>query len=219
MLPCGSSDSIKNLQPVQYNLKDIMFPNYQWQIMEARGQLMLSWQVKSFTVIPATLYCAWPEGPEFENRYMITHQDLARREELIKGLQDTNMASSHTAERGLLYGEEWQGKYWAQVHRETVFMTSCVQGIYPGQDQNMVYMNNLSLAKQSSSSKTHDISFSLNLLALQRQDLGGPSNNIPSVSQLIFLSSQESQDKPDVKLFPWGWFPSLPELCSNTHIA
>lgn len=97
------------------------------------------------------------------------------------------MASSHTAERGLLHGKEWQGKYWAQVHRETVFMTFCVQRHYPGLDQNMVYMNNLFLAKQSSSSKTHSIPFSLNLLALQRQDLGGPSNNFPSVSQFIFL--------------------------------
>lgn len=63
----------------------------------------------------------------------------------------------------------------------------CVQGRYPGLDQNMGYMNNLFLAKQSSSSKTHSIPFSLNLLALQRQDLGGPSNNFPSVSQFIFL--------------------------------
>lgn len=71
---------------------------------------------------------------------------------------------------------------------------------WPGSEHGL--HENLFLAKQSSSSKTHCISFSLNLLALQRQDLGGPSNNVPSVSQFIFPSFQESQDKPDVKLFP-----------------
>lgn len=97
------------------------------------------------------------------------------------------MASSHTAERGLWHGQEWQGKYWAQVHKETVFMTFCVEGHYPGRDDKVVSVNNLFLAKQSSSCMTHSISFSLNLLALQRQDLGGPFNNFPSVSQLFFL--------------------------------
>lgn len=48
---------------------------------------------------------------------------------------------------------------------------------WPGSEHGL--HESLFLAKQSSSSKTHCISFSLNLLALQRQDLGGPLQQRP----------------------------------------
>lgn len=112
---------------------------------------------------------------------------IARRKELMKGLQDKQTWQAVIQQReGCCMVRNDKGN---TGHKSTgkVFMTFCVQRHYPGLDQNTVYMNNLFLAKQSSSSKTHSIPFSLNSLALQRQDLGGPSNNFPSVSQFIFL--------------------------------
>lgn len=51
-----------------------------------------------------------------------------------------NMASGHTGERRLLHGRKWQGSYWVQIHRETVFITFCVQGTFhlPGSEHSLL---------------------------------------------------------------------------------
>lgn len=73
----GGDIYIKKLQPVECNLKDIMFPNKQWQIRGAK--------VKA-TVWPVIIYCAWPEDPEIGTSCgsVTTYQDLGTGEKQLQ---------------------------------------------------------------------------------------------------------------------------------------
>lgn len=190
MLPCGPSDSIEKLQPVEYNLKDIMFPNKQRQIRRARGQLMLSCERKSYSVIPVIIYCAWTIAWSrvWNQRWVCHHITRSRNrrgdDEGATGCR--NMASGHTGEGYCMVGND-RGDTGHKSIGKQFLLLSASRGHFTCLDQNTVYLNKPFLAKQSSSSKTHNIPFSAYLLPLQRPEPGGPSNHFPSVSHFISL--------------------------------
>lgn len=153
---------------------------------------MLSCHAKSYSGIPVIIYCAWPEGPEFGTSYgyVTTYQDLGTGEEMMKGLWDVGTWQVVIQEReGCCMVGNDRGDTGCKSIEKQFSLLSVSRGHFTCLDQNTVYLDNLFLAKQSSSSEMYSILFSAYLLPLQRPELGGPSNDFPSVSSLSSFSS------------------------------